>query len=202
MRCLASISEDEMVAVFLKTEITSARFGAAIVTVLARDNKEQTIITHPCLHDADENLYRRSVLGETRGYRRDAGLFVGFPDDVSWHHAIAEGADLVECRYVNYDYWVELSGGSRRVTDGAEHIRRGIEVFRVPNDGFWQATGAIEAGVPLMPPILVGKNAQSPLVILEGHVRLTAYCLQPGGLPDALPVIVGYSPEIARWSLY
>jgi hypothetical protein len=41
-----------------------------------------------------------------------------------------------------------------------------------------------------LPPPRVDEHA--PLVLLEGHVRLTAYFLQPECIPPSLPVIVGY----------
>jgi hypothetical protein len=36
--------------------------------------------------------------------------------------------------------------------------------------------------------------------VLEGHVRLTAYALFPEVLPDELPVFVGTSDDVHRWS--
>jgi hypothetical protein len=39
-------------------------------------------------------------------------------------------------------------------------------------------------------------------VLLEGHVRLTAYALYPEYLPDELEVYLGISPEMSRWALF
>lgn len=44
--------------------------------------------------------------------------------------------------------------------------------------------------------ILVGAQEGGPLVLLEGHVRLTAYFLAPECIPPLLPVIVGYAPGL------
>jgi hypothetical protein len=41
-----------------------------------------------------------------------------------------------------------------------------------------------------------------PLVLLEGHVRLTAYALAGGWAPDEIGVLLGTSPRMAEWSLY
>jgi hypothetical protein len=46
---LQSISEDEMVAVFLKTEIASSRFRAAILATLARHGRDPRIVEQPTL---------------------------------------------------------------------------------------------------------------------------------------------------------
>ena len=35
-------------------------------------------------------------------------------------------AELAEVRYVQYDYWDELSGGSRLTVDAAARIRAGV----------------------------------------------------------------------------
>ena len=46
--------------------------------------------------------------------------------------------------------------------------------------------------------ILVGPDERAPSVLLEGHVRLTAYFLQPDCIPPALPIIVGYAPGMVK----
>jgi len=85
MRLLHAISNDEMVAVFLQTEVTSTRFGPIILTILRHDGRDRQIIDQPDLSAADDNVYRRHVLGAYRGYRRDADVFTDVPDDVRWY---------------------------------------------------------------------------------------------------------------------
>lgn len=202
MRRVSPADEAEMVAVFLRTEIASARFGGCILAALARDGRDRAIVERPDTGNAAENAYRRAVLGECRGFGRDAALFEGFPDDVRWQRALVSKGDLAAVRYIKYDYWIELSGGSRLAPDAADRIRQGIEIFRVPNDGFWRVADAIKAGATFPELILVGADERSPLVVLEGHARLTAHFLRPETMPPALPVIVGYSARLADWSLY
>jgi hypothetical protein len=99
-------------------------------------------------------------------------------------------------RYIDYDYWTELSGGSRLAVDAAERIRQGIEAFRIGNGAFWYLADALKAGVFLPELILVAADANGPHVLLEGHTRLTAYFLVPECIPALLPVIVGYAPGL------
>jgi hypothetical protein len=198
MHDLHAISEDEMVAVFLQTEIASTRFDARILAILQRDGRDRRVIDRPNLDDADENAYRTLVLGEHRGYRRDADVFTAMPDDVRWFRARLTRIELTQVRYIDYDYWTELSGGTRRVVDGAARVRRGIEVFGVGNGGFWYLADALRAGASFPEPILVGTDEQSPLVVLEGHVRLTGYLLRPEYLPATLPILVGLSPQMDK----
>jgi hypothetical protein len=131
MHDLCAISEDEMVAVFLQTEIALTRFDARILAILQRDGRDRRVIDRPNLDDAEENSYRALVLGEHRGFRRDADVFTRMPNDVRWFRARLTGEELAQVRYIDDDYWTELSGGTRRVAEGAARIRRGIEVFGV-----------------------------------------------------------------------
>jgi hypothetical protein len=101
-------------------------------------------------------------------------------------------------RYLNDDYWTVLSGGSRLATDAAIRIRQGIEAFGVGNGGFWFLADALAAGAVFPELILLGAEEDAPLVVLEGHARLTAYALRPECLPPTLPVLVGYAPGLAK----
>jgi hypothetical protein len=48
--------------------------------------------------------------------------------------------------------------------------------------------------------IAVTTPAYGPLVLVEGHVRLTAYALFPDYLPDELEIVLGISDEMTTWS--
>ena len=82
--------------------------------------------------------------------------------------------------------------------DAAERIRQGIEVFRVGNGAYWYLAEELKAGAAFPELILVGADETGPHVLLEGHVRLTAYFLAPECIPSWLPVIVGYAPGLDR----
>jgi len=104
MRLLHAISADEMVAVFLQTEVASTRFGPTILAILRHDGRDRQIIDQPDLSVAGDNAYRSHMLGAYRGYRRDADVFTGVPDDVRWYRALATRAELARVRYLNDDY--------------------------------------------------------------------------------------------------
>jgi hypothetical protein len=193
-----AIGEDEMVAVFLRTEVASTRFAPTVLAILRRDGRERRIIEQPDLSNDADNAYRRHVLGEYRGYKRDADVFKDFPADVRWYRASATKEDLARVRYINDDYWTALSSGSRLVTDAVARIRQGIEVFGVSNGGFWSMADALAKGASFPELILVGTDEHAPPVLLEGHVRLTAYFLQPDRTPPSLPVIIGYAEGMVK----
>ncbi len=202
MKIAADISEDEMIATFLKGEIGSFRFGERIRHRLTADKQDRRVIDNPNISDAAENKYRRSLFGKYRGYGHNTDLFENFPKNIAWKRVMLDENDLRKLKYINYDYWVELSSGSRRVVDGAKNVVAGVEVFRQSNRNFWEAANIVERGGRFPEPILVAENADSPLVVLEGHVRLTAYLMNSEYTPKALSVIVGFSENMGEWDLY
>lgn len=92
----------------------------------------------------------------------------------------------------------ELSGGSRLVLDAVANIIQGVEPYGVSNRMFWHMANALAAGVSFPPLIVVGENKHAPLVLLEGHARLTAYFLRPDAMPATLPVMVGYAKGLVK----
>lgn len=202
MRERGTISETEMIAAFLAGELASSRFGQQIIDLLRRDGQSLGVIVAPDLHDEDQNRYRRACLDVYRGFDARTGLFDGFPREVRWIRALLSPDELRQVRYINYDYWIELSGGTRRPADAAARVAAGREALGVSNDPIWAVAAALARGEPVPAPILVGTEAAGDLVVLEGHLRLTAYFLQPAAIPPEMDVIVGIAPELTRWTEY
>jgi len=153
--------------------------------------------------DADLDLgdgVRLRLLTDHREYSTRAGLFDGFPDDVRWQWMAITPAELAGVRYVDYDYWVELSGGSRLAADAAPRIRAGVAPFGVSSDWALGMAREVARGARFPPLILVTTGPGGGLVVLEGHARLTAYMLARDRLPPELEVLVGSSPAMTRWA--
>jgi hypothetical protein len=136
MRVIGPSSEVEMIAVFLRGELDSDRFGGAIRGALARAGTQDDVVTMPDLGDEAENAVRRLLLTETRAYGTRDGVFSGFPDDVRWQRVVLAREELVAVRYIDWDYWLELSGGSRSPVDAARRIRDGFAPYGISTDGF------------------------------------------------------------------
>lgn len=200
MRVLGPSSEDEMVAVFLRGELGSSRFGRAIHEALTRADAPVRVVTNPELTDGGENQLRRRLLTETRAYDTRDGVFGGFPDDVRWERIALARSELADVRYIDWDYWLELSGGSRSPVDAARRIREGMTPYGISTDGFLVAAEHAEAAWP--PLIVCSAGGAEPLVVLEGHVRLTAYVLAGPSAPAEVDALLGTSPRMAEWSLY
>jgi hypothetical protein len=201
MRVIGPATEDDMVLAFLRAEIESSRFAGDVLGALFDLGLDRTLIDDADLGDAAANLSRRQVLEDHRGPRRGpgAGLFGGFPDDVSWSWAALTHPELADIRYIHWDYWLEVSGGTRRPADAIARMR---PEWDVPEDEIREIADAVARGS--MPPeiVVVGVPPGRGLVVLEGHVRLTGLLLRPKLLPSEVKVLLGTSRRIAEWSCY
>ena len=194
MRVLRPIGEDEMVATFVRAELDSGRYGATLRELLARDGREERVLRHPDLDSPDECRYRRSLLDEHRAYERREGLFFGWPEGVDWHRAALTPDEVLGIRYIDWDWWLEASGGTRRPSEAARRIRAN----EIP--GVTVAEHEAFADAAAQPELIVATtDALQPLVLVEGHARLTAYALFPERLPGGLEILLGVSPAMAGW---
>jgi hypothetical protein len=98
MRRLRPSSEAEMVALFLRTELPSDRFGDQLRALLQLAGLPERVITAPDLGDDAENQARLRLLTQQRGYGTRTELFDGFPDDVFWQWMVVTPAELARVR--------------------------------------------------------------------------------------------------------
>lgn len=200
MRLLEPASEDEVISSFLRAEIDSDRYGEKLRRLLARDRRQPAVLRHPDLADDCENRYRRVLLDEHRGYERREEMFGGFPRKIDWFRAALGVEEVLDILYINWDWWLTLSGGSRSPRDAARRIRNGL-CPGVTAEGHESVAKALRTGVaPEL--IAVTTPAHTPLVVVEGHVRLTAYALFPQYLRPETEILLGVSEKITRWWAY
>jgi hypothetical protein len=192
MRLLHPVGEDEMIATFLRAEIDSGRYGEKLRALLARDGRDPAVLRNPDVADAGANGYRRQLLDEHRAYERREGLFLGLPHEVDWFRAALNGDEVLDILFINWSWWLDLSGGSRRPRDAARRIRAGeiVGVTAEEHEPFTASSSEL---------IAVTRPSHSPLVLVEGHVRLTAYALFPERVPEALGVLLGVSEQMPNW---
>jgi hypothetical protein len=195
---LKPISEDEVISVFLKGEIKSKRFSPDILNAIKKLNTTKDIILHPDITNHNENKLRKDILEETRNYISRKGLFEGLPDDIQWYRAEYPSSSLVnDVKYINYDYWIELTNGSRLPKDSVEKIRKNEEVFNVSYDNFLEASEDFKKNKSFDEIIIVSDGTS--YVVLEGHLRLTVYALNKEILPEKVSVLIGFSKRIGEW---
>ena len=199
MRILGRVDEAEVVAAYLRGELESERFGAAIRAALERDGVAPEVVSRPDLGNARGNAYRRELLGEVRGWGRNERMFTNFPEDFAWFRAALTRDEVASILYIDWDWWLTVTGGSRRPADAAATLRR-----ESPEEVAWHEPIArrLVEGPPLPELIVIRKREGERLVVLEGHVRLTAFALFPEALPEELEVFLGESPGLVRWTSY
>jgi hypothetical protein len=192
VRLLHRTTEDEMIAVFLKGEIVSERFGHLIRAQLELDHKERSIIEMPDIAKATDNAYRRQLLATYRAY-----VFDELPAHTAWYRAVVTRDELGTIRYIDYSYWNEISNQTRLPSVAAETIRTGRLIYGESTEGFLVVARALRAGAQFPELIVVGTAPDAVLTVFEGHVRLTAYLLAPECIPAELEVIAGFAPELS-----
>lgn len=178
MKFLRTSSEDEMISEFLKAEYRSERFSEQIKKAMKELLLDESIILSADLNDAKENISRKKLLGEFRGYGLDRELFEDFPKEIQWSLCNFMSDDLDFIRYIDYSYWNELSQGTHSPLVAAQTILNGVEIYNLINAGFIKAAEFIKSGGNFPRPILLTSDMEH-FVIVEGHLRFTAFALVP-----------------------
>jgi hypothetical protein len=182
VRMLRPADESEVISAFVRAERDSLRYGERVRALLEK-------------HAGDE----RAVLAEHRAWGLNEGLFFGFPNNVSWYRAALTKDEVLDILYINWDWWLRITEGSRRPRDAAARMRAGLLPGAPVEDDDERIAQAAATNPEL---IAVRASEQDPIVLLEGHVRLTAYALFLEYLPTELELFLGESPEMAGWSEY
>jgi hypothetical protein len=112
-----------------------------------------------------------------------------------------EPEEVLDILFIHWDWWLTVSGGTRRPREAARRIRAGeVDSFKAAAH---EPIALALQGSPPPPELIVATTpAHAPLVLLEGHFRLTAYALFPECLPPALEVLLGVSAEMPRWCMF
>lgn len=199
MKILGQSFEEEMILEYLRAEVFSKRFSDNIQETMKRLNLDEKIVISADLQSDEENGKRRELLGAVRGYGRNQSMFERFPAVTDWKLCSFSQKDLEKIRYIDYSYWNELSGGTHRPVDAAETIRKGICIYGQNNEGFIQAASYISNGGTFPKMFFLTADFES-YVIVEGHLRMTAYAMAPEQFDD-IEVIVGIcdADELSGW---
>jgi hypothetical protein len=190
MKILRESSENEMILEFLKAESTSERFSQQIKKTMEKLDIDENVVFSANLQSEIENMQRKKLLGEFRGYGLGKDLFENFPTHITqWRLCSFSRSDLEKIRYIDYSYWNELSAQTHKPLVAAETIRRGILIYDLSNDGFLRAAEYIKNG-GIFPKLFFLTSDYENFVIVEGHFRMTAYALYPECFNE-IEVIVG-----------
>ena len=191
--------EEEMVGLFLRSEISSVRWRPRLLEILHELNCPVSLLEEPDVTRKEHNELRVRALARFRGYGQNRDLFENYPASIAWHWVLLDREELGRTKYVDYSYWNLLTRGSRRPMDAVQTIRNGTAIYGVSNQGFLEGAEAVRQGVIFVEPILVAPDPGGDLVILEGHARITAYALAGEDAPQQIRVLLGLAPGFSAW---
>jgi O-antigen/teichoic acid export membrane protein len=193
IRLIRRVSEDEVIAEFLRIDFSNAAFEGY------RESLHPLVMT-PNLDDAGENAKRRALL-----FIRHFALWKELPDGTEWYEVEVQTASLAQIRVFPRAQWRKLARGNFRVTAIAERLRAfhshdvADETFRTKiaslRDGLRQDAdpGAV---------LLIGINESEPLTILDGNHRFVAAILTSPETVTRFRILCGLSPRMTECCWY
>lgn len=192
VRLIRRISEDEVIAEFLKSEFPRPEF---------REYHESLadIVSSPNIDDADENAKRRALL-----FLRHRALWKEIPPDTEWYEVDVCASDLGQIRVFPRAQWRKLGRGNFSITE----ITQGMRIRQHTVDStFLAKIGAIrkrvtEEETALGAVILIGLNENEPLTVLDGNHRLVSALLEAPEKLQRLRFMCGLSPRMSECCWY
>ncbi len=191
VRLLRRVSEDEVIAEFLKSDFHCATF---------RDYQSMSeIVLNPNLDDADENAKRRALL-----FLRHLSLWKEIPSGTEWYEAEISEADLGNIRIFPRAQWRKVARQSFSATDVVTEMRKHNDVM----DPSFVAKIAdirrhlMNGTTPFGAVLLIGVGENEPLTVLDGNHRLVASLLESPSRLQGLRFLCGLSPKMAECCWY
>ncbi len=193
IRKLQSLSEDEIIAEFLRNEFHHPEFDR-------HRSKLERVAMKPNLGDAQENLLRRALLFLRRG-----AMWRQLPDDTQWFEVELTTQDLARIRVFPRAHWRRMAQESYFLGDVVERIR--AEYPNRPEDEFFGKlrllSTLLQDEVVNSTVLLIGIDETQPLTILDGNHRLTAAMLaEPSSILKQFRFICGFSPKMGECCWY
>lgn len=193
VRLLRQLTEDEVIAEFLRSEFHHLEFDEYRVAF-------ESIVRRPDLSNPRENELRRALLFLRRG-----GMWRELPVDTKWFAVGLAWKDLSRIRFFPRAQWRRVARGGFYLPQVIERLRRDLQLSG--KDEFLDKLRTLSslvcegAGNPTI--LLIGVNTTGPLTILDGNHRMAAAMLgQPPALLGQFRFICGFSPKMTSCCWY
>jgi hypothetical protein len=194
MKKLYRVSDDEVIAEFLKNEYFYPEYHSD-------REKYESIVMNPDLSNSAESAMRRQLL-----YRRRAHNWRELPLDTQWWVVELESMDLRKLRITPRGHWGKMTDHN---FPSLEDIVDSIRQKRFPRSVDFDVSIIqslcyrlrCESGVSSV--LLIGLDEDHDLTILEGNHRLSAGLLADQGLiKSRFRVYAGLSMRMREYWLY
>lgn len=195
VRILRRITEDEVIAEFLRSDFNSPVFEQYQESL--RD-----LVTNPNLEDARENAKRRALF-----YIRHLSLWRELPRGTQWYEVEIRPENLAQIRVFPRALWRKFARGNFAFPVVAERLRtfRGHNIAEKTfvaklasmREQFRQ-NGHGNPGAVL----LIGLNQSEPLTVLDGNHRLMSAALSSPETLQKLRYFCGLSPRMTSCCWY
>jgi hypothetical protein len=183
VRLVERVDQANVIATFRRGEIDSPRFREPLLASLAAVGAGEDLVRRADVDDGPANDLRAAAFERFRGDYLGDWFY-----ELQWTLVELDPDEVLAIRYIAWDYWLEITGGTRMPLDGAAYHRARGEDVRFERGG--------------QPPIVVRAAPGSHLVVVEGHWRLTALAMHPDELPPALRSLLGEGEAVRRWGCY
>lgn len=192
VRTIRRVSEDEVIAEFLKSDFSNAAF---------RNYHEvlHELVTVPNLADAGENAKRRALF-----FIRHLALWNELPSGTEWYEVQVRETDLGQIRVFPRAQWRKIARGNFSITEIVECMRK--EQLAMDAQ-FLSKISEIRDRLlkdddALGPVVLIGISKSEPLTILDGNHRLVAAVLSSPSSVYRLRFLCGLSPRMMECCWY
>ena len=193
IRKIRRVSEDEVIADFLRTDFTNSAFERYREDLRA-------LVTTPHLDDTDENAKRRALL-----FLRHFSLWKELPRGTEWFEVEVRTENLAQIRVFPRALWRKLARGNYNIPAVAERLRtfRGRAVAEVAFLSKIDALGhRLRQHADPGAVLLIGVNESEPLTILDGNHRLVTALLTSPETVQRFRFLCGLSPRMTECCWY
>ena len=192
VRLIRHVTEDEVIAEFLKSDFHSPVFRVYHETL-------RGLVMNPNLDDANENTKRRALL-----FLRHLSLWKELPTDTEWYEAKMTQEDLANVRAFPRAQWRKPAQGCfsmPKIVEGVRHRENPLDeqsMAKIANLSERIANETVDFGSL----ILIGLNEYEPLTVIDGNHRLVAAMLAAPEALERIRFLCGLSPRMMECCWY
>jgi len=191
-RLFRGVSEDEVIAEFLRSDFQSPAFREY-------QDSLRDLVNAPDFDNADDNAKRRALL-----FIRHLALWKELPVGTRWYEVEINESDMNQIRAFPRAQWRKLARGDFSITEIAKGIRTRQHLvdalFLSKIAGMSEQLLRDDPGFFAV--ILIGIDQTGPLTVLDGNHRLVAAMLATPGSLKKLRFLCGLSPRMTECCWY